>query len=179
MYTIQKRRQYKKFMILGGAFIALLIMMLFFKKPMIYLLACITIGSIVYVRYIIRLPFKIEPYLFVSIIISLGYGIGPTIIFVIISMIIPKMLAGGEFDGSSWVYLFLFVMMNVVAIALSSMNIVTLGIILSIADLIILLILGTTMRPDKIINGVVIVGINILLFYRFGDIFLTLISSIH
>jgi len=171
--------QNKKLIMLGISLILLIIMSLFFRGFTIYIVACILIGSIVYIRHIMHLPFKIEPYLFVSIIISLGYGIGPTIFFVIVSMLIPKLIAGGEIDGSTFAYLFLFIMMNIVAINLSSINIVFLGIMFSVIDFFIISILGTTMKPEKIINGILIVGINIFLFYNFGETILTLINSAH
>lgn len=167
----------KKFAIIGGVALVALLMMLLFSKLLIYVIICALTGFIVYIRYTLQLPVKIEPYLFFSVIITLGYGIGLTVLFIFISMLIPKLIAGGEVDGSTLVYLVIFLLMNVVALNFRSMGISRVGVLVSIADFIIIIALGAAMKPEKLITGLLVVGINIFLFTRLGEPILTLITG--
>ncbi|OGI15347.1 hypothetical protein A3K63_05515 [Candidatus Micrarchaeota archaeon RBG_16_49_10] len=154
-----------------------LALIILLSKLVIYLLICVVTGFLVYVRYTLQLPFKIEPYLFFSVIVTLGYGIGFTVFYVFIAMLIPKVIAGGEVDGSTLLYLVFFVILNMIARSFSGMSVSTVGIIISLADFTILLILGAVMKPEKIKTGMLIVGVNIFLFIHFGEPLLGFITA--
>ena len=174
---MKKNNPYKKYAIIGTATIVTLAMILLFSKIIIYLVICAFTAFLVYIRYSLQLPFKIEPYLFLSVIISLSYGIWFTVFFVAVSMLIPKIIGGGEVDATTILYLISFVFMNMACILLQSIGIKILGVVISIVDFVIITALGAAMRPDKIISGMLIVGVNIFLFVKLGEPLLTLINT--
>jgi hypothetical protein len=165
-----------KWILIGLALILSLFLVLFFSRALVYLLICGMTAFLVYIRYSLQLPFKIEPYLFFSVIISLGYGIGFTIFYVLAAMFIPKVIAGGDVDASTFLYLFFFILLNVVVTSLRIINVATIGIIASVIDFLVILLLGAAVKPEKIISGFVVVGINIFLFINAGQFMLDIIN---
>ena len=167
---------YRKVGIIAGVALVTLILILLLSKVFIYLTICGLTATLVYTRYTLKLPFKIEPYLFFSLVISFSYGIWFTVLYVFVSMLIPKLIAGGEVDSSTILYLVFFVIMNLISITFKPVGIAKIGLVVSIIDFIIIVALGAAIKPEKIITGLVIVGINIFLFANLGEPLLNLIN---
>ncbi len=95
-------------------FIILIISMLLFRKITIYLLFLLVTATFTYLNYYIRLPFDLSPVLFLSLIISREYSFLFSVIFILLSGILPMILAGGSFDHTTIFYLSLIIIINLV-----------------------------------------------------------------
>ena len=92
----------------------IIVSFLLFRDFVMFILILFLVSIFVYFNYHIKLPFDISPVLVVSLIISNEYGIWYSVTFIIVSGIIPMILAGGSFDYTTLFYLSLILLINYV-----------------------------------------------------------------
>jgi len=81
-----------------------------------------------------RTPLDLKMPLFLGIFITRHYGLHFTLIFFIISDIIPTLISGAQIDGASIVFILWYFMINAVVLFFPMADIVILGIILVILE---------------------------------------------
>ena len=99
---LKKKFNIVNFVILG---LIIILLMLIFKKISVYFMLTFFTAFFTYVNYYVKLPFDISPVLFLSLIISREYSFILSAVFIILSGIIPMILAGGSFDHTTLFYL--------------------------------------------------------------------------
>lgn len=95
--------------------IIIVLLFLLFRSFAVYLFLIFCVSVIVYINYVFKLPFDLSPVLVISLIISRNYGFFHTIIFVVLSGIVPMILAGGSFDHTTLFYFSLIVAINLIS----------------------------------------------------------------
>jgi hypothetical protein len=163
-------------------FFALLIfcLLLLFKKATIFFILTLIVATLTYFNYYIKLPFDISPVLFISLIISREYSFLLAAIFIIISGIIPMIMAGGSFDLTTIFYSSLILIVNLVNSFLVHTSILPVFIILSILDHILgtiggLLFFGS--NPTKeLVNLLLQIIVDVLYIISFSSLLVSLIQ---
>ncbi|MFH2020372.1 MAG: hypothetical protein ABIJ34_03095 [archaeon] len=112
----KKKIKFTRFLL----FILILVfLILILRKAAIYIFFTIITGLFVYLNYHIRFPIDLSPVLFFSLIISREYSFWLSVIFIILSGIIPMIFAGGTFDHTTLFYAALVVFINFISSILS------------------------------------------------------------
>ncbi len=81
-----------------------------------------------------KTPYDFRLTLFMGIIITRQYGLLFTFIYVVLSNVIPNIIAGGRIDGASIIFYGEFFLVYSIVLLFPSVNIITLGIILVITE---------------------------------------------
>ena len=94
----------------------IIVSLLLIREFVIYIITIFLVSIFVYFNYHIKLPFDISPVLVISLIISRNYGFVYSFVFIIVSGIIPMILAGGSFDHTTLFYVSLIFLINYISI---------------------------------------------------------------
>lgn len=146
-------------------------------KIVTFLVLCVICGIMVFINYVMGIPFDFTPVFFLSIIITSTLGVGLSIVFIIVGGIIPTVIAGGKIDVSYLVFLTLLILLNLFSSSFSNIMVggIILAFIYSVVGGVISIGLGDPVFkqvPSMIVNII----INTLYFYKFSEMVIHLLS---
>ncbi|MCX8178454.1 MAG: hypothetical protein N3D75_01335 [Candidatus Aenigmarchaeota archaeon] len=134
-----------------------------------FVISIIICAIISYFQATFKMPFDISPTFFLMIIISIKYGFPQSIIFVIISSIIPAIIAGGEVGLPSFLFLGSFAFQSFLS-NIINLDIIYLGIILSTLNLTLGYFINKIVGWEGgFVNSLVNYFANIIYFLQFGS----------
>ena len=168
---IEKIRTSKNFKYyLLGFFI--LVLLLFAKKTSFYLMFIGINAVIIFYSKLYHLPIDVSPLFFFEIVITRYYGLNYTLIFILLSYIIPKILAGQGMKWESYAFIGVSILINVISLYMTGLSIQTVGFITSIFQYIGGIFIGMVMRPFVLaaIDGVANITNNLIWFLIFSDL---------
>lgn len=144
-----------------------------YNRRLFFLLLFVVIGCFLkYKRAMMRIPVSAEPVFFLSILLTRIYGLQYSLVLIIISVFLIDLLAGDITINSIISFLVQF-SLNLAAIPFAGMDLLFFGILVSIANMIISMVLSAMwgVPPDRMIlmplTGFLI---NVAYFMTFGEL---------
>jgi len=169
----------KKYFLLLALIILSVLIIIKTQKILIFLALTLISGIICFLNYSTKLPFDITPIFFLSILITNMYGFGYTVLFVILSGLIPSVISGGEASMDSFMYLGVNLLVNLLSIQFLGNNIVFGGIILSVVYSILVgigsCITGGVIQKE-IFSVVLAIIVNVLYFSKLAVVIITFLG---
>lgn len=154
--------------------LVLIIIFRFAKKAAMFLIFTIITYQITYYAKLYHLPFDISPLFFLECVITKFYGLNYTMLFILLSYLVPKALVGGLGNWQSYVFLTIGIIGNLPFILFPSFDLFIGGMI---ANLILYIggIIGQNVLMGKnvficISDGVANIMNNVVWFLIFSDL---------
>jgi len=154
-----------------------IVLLFLLKDFVIFLMLCIACGVIVFLNYFIKFPFDFTPIFFLSFIITLTYGYGFFVLFVVLAGFVPTIISAGEIDIDYFVFMALLFLLNIIPSLMNDYNML-IGVVLVTTYSIIggLISIGLGKSPSKqIISILFIIFVNVFYFLEIGPILINLI----
>lgn len=164
-----------RFVLLG---LILIITFLSAKKTFLYVVFTIINGYIIYYTKLYHVPIDVSPLFFLEIVITRYYGLQWMLLFVFLSYIIPKTMAGSSMNWISYVYISIGFIPCIMSVFFKTVPLVYVGYASSVIMYIGGAIFSTTMQPLilALSDGVANVTNNMLWFLIFSDIIVRLLG---
>jgi len=155
----------------------LLITFISAKKAFVYVIFLILNGYIIYYTKLYHVPIDVSPLFFLEIVITRYYGLQWMLLFVFVSYIIPKTMAGSSMNWISYVYISIGLVPCIISVFFTTVPLVYVGYASSIIMYIGGAIFTSTMQPMilALSDGVANVTNNMLWFLIFSDLMVFLL----
>ncbi|MBD3202790.1 hypothetical protein GF327_00715 [Candidatus Woesearchaeota archaeon] len=157
----------------------LIVSMILIRKITMFFVLTLIASVIVYFNYYIRLPFDLSPVLFFSLVITREFSFIFSAVFIIISGIIPMILAGGTFDHTTIFYTSLIIGINYLSSFFLSNNFIITAILISVLHHVIAaigsIIFGTDPRKEIINLGTKIL-VDLFYILSFSELLFSIIK---
>lgn len=138
---------------------------------LIFFILCLVSGLLVFINYTIKVPVDFTPVFFFSILITRFYGIGYSLLFLVIGGVLPTLISGVVIDVNYFLVLIITVLINLVSLFFTTFNLIIVGIILtfiySILDGVVNIFFGEDLMKE-VISVVFNISVNTLYFSKFG-----------
>jgi len=158
--------------------ITLLIIFSQYKKRAIYVTFLILNGIIIYYSKLYHFPIDVSPLFFLEIVITRYYGLEWTLLFILLSYIVPKTLAGSSMNWMSYIFISIGLIPVVISMFFKNVPLVYLGYASSVIQYIGGVLFQSTMRPMLLClgDGVANVLNNIIWFLLFSDVIVWILA---
>lgn len=166
--------RYKYWFLTG--FVLLIFLLIFRPHLVLTLVMTAATGATIYYSSQYQIPVDFNPTIFCSVIITLVAGIPSMIFYVIFGVAVPAMLTG-KIGPSAPLFWGVLIGMNFAVPFLSGMPLLLIGLAVSLIKVFLAFVINLTlgMNPVRIgISEVVHVTINMILFFRLGELVLAL-----
>jgi hypothetical protein len=152
--------------------LSLVVIVLAFEMRSVFAFIVITAVSFIFNYYQnrFRLPFDLSPMVFFSTIVAVKMGFIPMIAFLVISGIIPTLMAGGEISLNTFVFMAHIILLNVMIAGLN-ISLALLAFIYPVA-LGIMMLSVTTLSNEQVLRRIAVpvmaVAVNMVYFMNLG-----------
>jgi hypothetical protein len=144
----------------------------------LFLLFILISGGFSYFQGMLQIPIDFSPTLFLSIIISIEYGIFYPLLFIPFAGILPGILAGSELGIGAFMFMGSFVLAGIAAkLLIGTFSLVVVGIIAVAINLALGWFINSAQgSPEGFLFSVINALMTVFYFYTFGPMIISLVG---
>jgi hypothetical protein len=149
-----------------------------FRMVSIFLLFIAICGGFSYIQGMLHLPIDFSPTFFLSIMISIEYGIFYPLLFIPFAGILPSILAGGQVGAGAFLFLGAWMISGIAAkLLLPTVGLLFAGIIAALINLALGWFINSVQgQPVGFFFSVINALMTVFYFYTFGPMIISLIG---